>query len=213
MAGLCISQGSSPPPPAHAPLPPWTLLREHKVQDKSLKSIRWATAQRTTGPWLSGVNGQLWQLTPSTRSPDKLTLTFHVKQASVYNRDGKELPLCTWMRLPCRRWAWGVQAPVQLPFLCVTGQSLAYLQRLLEPTCSNNNLIALHKELIEWDTSRVVMITETLPNLTWPKGFTLSVREIRNERGLRDNCLLSGSGLIVCKNWAVIPSHYSDARI
>lgn len=27
--------------------------------------------------------------------------------------------------------------------------------------------------------SRVVMITESLPNLTWLKGFILSVREIR----------------------------------
>ena len=49
------------------------------------------------------------------------------------------------------------------------------------------------------------MITEILPKPNLAEGFTLIVGEIRKERGLRNNSLLSGSGLMVCKklgHWA-----------
>lgn len=150
---------------------------------------------------------------PAREILSKVPLPFHHKTGQCLPQGWQGTFTVHMYELPWKEM--GVRGPEHLfnsPSTALQGRAWLIFKGFWSPPVQTIILSCCTKELMEWDTSRVVMITETLPNLTWLKGFTLSVREIRNERGLRDNCLLSGSGLIVYKTWAIIPSHYSDAK-
>lgn len=169
-----------------------------------MQNIKRATAQKNTGPWFSA-QGPVQLYWSHTRQL-VLLVPHHETGPCLGQEWGRTFALHRCEAALKEVGVRGLWHLFTAPPMALQGRAWLIFKGFWSPPVRTIILTycdAQRTEVVRYKQSRDDYRNPPKPNLA--EGFTLIVGEIRKERGLRTNSLLSGSGLMVCKKLGRYP--------